>query len=210
MIKTLYKTLPYDIKEYVESAIDLCGDHGVKVVFKPQNSVYKDQNCSGLFEYLDRKQITVAVGNSPWESWFPEFIHEFCHFQQWKNDTKIWNYDKDNLFMGWVAKEIHLTKDEQLKYYKACRNIELDCERRVITTIKKYNFPISLNYYYRKSNFYISMYTFMYEKREWYTPPKYSTIFEQFLPNDRFLSVKEFDNPPNEFRELAFKYCFRK
>ena len=58
---------------------------------------------------------------------------------------------------------------EQLKLYiNAGREIEIDCEKRTVEKIKKYDLPLDPIVYTQQSNTYLYWYTMVAKKRSWY------------------------------------------
>lgn len=97
-------------------------------------------------------------------NFFNYFIHEYCHFKQWQEQTDIWKKGIQsqaafNDYMDFYSDEFDLDKllDIQL--------LEIDCEKRVLQEIKTNKLPVKVNEYIKESNSYIYSYNVMYEQR---------------------------------------------
>jgi len=64
------------------------------------------------------------------------------------------------------GKEIKFIKNkiDKIKY------LELDCEKRAVKNIKKYNLPVNIETYIQKANSYILFYNYVKETRQWSKP----------------------------------------
>ena len=113
--------------------------------------------------------LSISVGK-PIEKWLPVLVHEYSHFTQWKESAKVWMdlaTGEENYIWEWIE-----GKSYPLDYIKTLikkvRDMELDCEKRTVENIKKFNLPINYRLYVRASNAYICFYSYMLLKRKWY------------------------------------------
>ena len=109
-----------------------------KVVFVKGRYCGGKSKCSGLF-YMDGNDnpiIKVAKGVLKEEEWFGVLIHEYAHFIQWRDDTKIWNNYCD---YDITYSQILLKPEKYKKELLALMNLELDCEKRAFKIIKNNN-----------------------------------------------------------------------
>ena len=60
------------------------------------NKRIKDSKYSyNYFDYITKKELIINYFNNSFDSWFPVFVHEYCHFLQWKNELSKWeSYNK--------------------------------------------------------------------------------------------------------------------
>ncbi|NBQ17561.1 hypothetical protein EBU24_04540 [bacterium] len=118
---------------------------------------------------------------------FEIFIHEYCHFLQWKYDRKLWNksmitYD---LLFDWIGdKSLDVTDEALNTSLHDILEIEHDCEKRVLKLIK--NNPIEdfdNDKYIRAVNAYLWSYHINKELRSRPKNPIYSPRVLQNMPS---------------------------
>jgi hypothetical protein len=56
------------------------------------------------------------------------------------------------------------------EHIAACRDLELDNEKRTVKIIKEFSLPINITQYIKKSNAYVHFYNYMLISRRWCTP----------------------------------------
>lgn len=157
--------------------------------------------CSGYFDDQDPEEGPVfacATGRDP-EKWFPIFVHEFCHFEQWNSRPDWWASLKfdgkeglDLVLEHWAGKRA-LSPTEVVRYCLTSAECELDCERRVLRKIEKSRLPIDEKHYARSANSYITFYYAMPELRAWYKrrPYEIEEVLE-LMPDHLDLSHLEY------------------
>lgn len=165
------------IKTFIECAKEEMEESGVKVLLFDEPLIeYTPGNfCSGYFEDDDENdRVTFACATArPQEAWFHVFVHEFCHFQQWRDRRDWWDGLKFDGYEGlelaieaWNGeREASLT--EIIQWCMASAEAEIDCERRVLEKIGKYKLPIDPKMYAKKANSYVAYYYAMPELRGW-------------------------------------------
>jgi hypothetical protein len=163
--------LPIPIGRYMEKQIRICEDTCIPITLTKDRMVtYKDLHCAGYFDD-DPLGFAVACGGS-YRNWFPTFVHETCHMQQWLDQSPIWTRRVDgkppsDLFDVWVTGQQELLPDTLSAVIDALVDVELDCERRSVERISSFELPVTLNSYIRKSNAYIWSYRYMEISRNW-------------------------------------------
>lgn len=133
--------------------------------------------CNGYFndltEGFNGPTLAISVGK-PVEKWLPTLLHEFCHFKQWYYEDPLWmnlrknNIQEEDLLFDWInGKEFPDGFITELM--PRVRDMELDCEKRVIELVnKRPTLPINPAEYTKNANAYINFYTYMAMKRKWY------------------------------------------
>ena len=141
---------------------------GVKIVMPASDLIEFEpgEKCSGYFsdEDPDEPVFAVATGR-PVSKWFPVFVHEFCHFEQWRDRRDWWNTflmedgnePLDHVLEHWAG-ERDLSAEEVLDYCILQAEVEIDCEKRVLKKIEEHNLPIDPKHYARMANSYIAYY----------------------------------------------------
>jgi hypothetical protein len=123
----------------------------------------------GYFSDADNELVITTK-----DCWPEILVHEFCHYLQWIEKCKYWtNLDIDDtncldLMWKWINHEIELSKAKRKIVFSRIRDMELDCERRTVELIKKYNLPINLKEYICFANVYIYYYNFARVTRKWF------------------------------------------
>lgn len=128
--------------------------------------------CSGYFD--ERKKVLAVACKKPIFEWFETFVHEYCHFEQWKEQATAWTdstmcdgSEALDLVMNDFYHGKTLDKDFLWYYLGVAANLEKDCELRVIEKIKKHDLPIDIKKYSKDANSYIVFYYAMFELRAW-------------------------------------------
>jgi len=118
---------------------------------------------------------------------FEIFIHEYCHFLQWKHDRKLWDksmitYD---LLFDWIEnKFLDVTNEALDASLHDILEIEHDCEKRVLKLVA--NNPIEnfdTDKYIRAVNAYLWSYHLNRELRKRPVRPIYSPRVLEHIPN---------------------------
>jgi hypothetical protein len=145
-----------------------CKKAGVKIDFHLTRHVRVDSKtlCDGYF--ASREGVIVVAINCSKSSWLPVLIHEFCHMQQWLENTKSWKLverlDSHSKVFEWLdGKDVSKID----KHLSAIRDLELDCEKRTVKLMKKWKLPVNTRLYVREANAYIQLYNWMKEYRHW-------------------------------------------
>lgn len=96
---------------------------------------------------------------------FSIFLHEYCHFLQWKSGTKIWKEGIKSLnqYYEWLDKKLDTCEE---KHVTAIQALELDADRRVVNLIKKHKFDINIDQYIKESNAYALTFYYVWLKRD--------------------------------------------
>lgn len=196
------------IEHYLEDRKEWAESLGVKVYYspKPFKTIEGGFKATG---YFSGDVLFLAMGN---KNYLTTAVHEYCHADQWAANTPAWkkcNEWEVQLFEEHIKGRRNFTIDEQKKAIRIIRALELDCEKRVIRQIEKYDLPIDVGTYVQRANAYmfyhsvsaafrkyatrLSPYS---EERVWKTMPKY------------FLTSDEYDNPSQDFLLRCRLHCY--
>lgn len=152
---------------------------GVRIIISKKNYITLSKNikCYGYFtsNFGTKSKPTLAISTGKGEEfWLPIFVHETCHMEQWVKNTKLWEEsDKLDIIDEWInGKEF--SKKIINKSIKNSRELELDCEKRTVKKIKKWNLPINTKTYTQKANTYVFFHNYIKKTRRW-TSTKKST-----------------------------------
>jgi hypothetical protein len=165
--------------KYVELFIDHvrleCEKNGVEYrrEHAPFIELTESIKCSGFFSDGKDSQSThpVLCFADQREDWLEVLTHEYCHMTQWLEGDKfpLWEVcssDMESLDLWLSGKDfenIELAIDN-------CRDLELDNEKRTVEAIKKWNLPIDISKYTKKSNAYVHFYNYLKTTRKWSVP----------------------------------------
>ena len=154
---------------FVNTTLQKAEDSGIKVKFLSQSVVYNGSKA-GVAGYFTEKELAVCTQGHDVASLMMQFVHESCHMDQYIDDKELWNqcdsgYTK---YFRWLNKEIELSKEKIEQYTNDVITLELDCERRSVEKIKRFNLPINIKNYIRAANTYLFSILYASHKRTWY------------------------------------------
>jgi len=141
--------------------------------------------------------IKVARGKTSQQEAFGVLIHEYSHFLQWRDQSKIWNEFDDNDFsFDNVILKPKKNKDKILLLIK----LEADCERRSIRIIRKNNI-IDDKLYAQMANAILYKYAYLYHYSTW---PKGAKLKDTYTlcPDKILKSYKDYLNIPKDVKAL--------
>lgn len=161
------------IKQYLLEEIDICQKHNVEISLENTASIiFFDEPYSGYFLSEPTVELHVAIGK-PLLDWLPIFIHESCHRDQWIDNTPEYaalikgRFNAGDIIDMWIAHAVELNKHQLKEAIDQIIAVELDCEKRSVAKIQKYQLPIDLKEYIQKSNSYILYHLAVAHKRAW-------------------------------------------
>ena len=187
-------------------------DHGGTCIFQYTRTVTYPGDGVEVNGYYDNSTKTLSVGmKQNKEKILPLIAHEYCHFLQWKENSKysIEHDNKSIFFWNWMDGCDELPSDWIDDACKACLNLELDCERRTIDIITKHGLPIDVAKYAKQAESYIYFYLYMRIHRKWYEtdrePYNLESVYSEFsgdLSGD-FLHISK------KIEDLYTLHCFQ-
>jgi hypothetical protein len=208
------------VKQLIEDVTQICNRNNIKLTLSETDKIdYGDGSMvNGYFlgsapDSEQQSEFAVAIGK-PEIDWLPVFIHESCHMDQFLEDSEVWlNQTLDNEMDGtavlfeWIG-----GKEFDRELIEACAFntflLELDCERRSVEKMKKYNLPIDIRDYTMKSTCYALFYKYLLQKRAWYKPGivpyEIKEVYSAF-PDTFDIDIHA---PLTEAQIQAFEKCF--
>ena len=187
--------------------------HDIKVRFiDKEHIMVQKSRVSGYFAE-DSKEL-VCTTKKPESEWLEIFIHEFSHYEQWKENSYTWKLsvlpdgeDSSDLLFSWINGSKDFSKKKLNEIVWRARMLELDCEKRAVKNIKKYKLPIDIYAYIQKANTYVLFHNYVKIYRKWWrrghAPYKMKDVYSQFP--DRFL--KNYTNIAKKYVDLFNEYC---
>lgn len=201
------------LRNFVLHEIEKINAKDVSVTLSRDKYVYVSdisQACKGFF-CNETRQLQVACGQA---DWINTLIHEGCHFDQWVEQTVIWEgcyiggVDAGDLEGLWIDHKIELNDQQVDDVINRLINVELDCETRTVEKIKKYHLPIDQDTYIQQSIAHILLYCALKHKRDWHSiEPEDVDGLINSMPTT-FNSI-DFYNPPHELVDKIITCCFQ-
>jgi len=196
---------------FIQFVKEECRAANVKLVLSKSKTVFADGvKTNGYFHHNDKKQSIVlkCATSKAFKHWFPVFVHEYCHFQQYMDNCPAWvecDKEESDIVFEWIdGKEydIRVVKTS----IKRTVNIELDCEKRVVKTIKKFNLPIDIPTYIKQANSYVMFYNYCLLSRKWYqiAPYRVPAVYNNFRKDFR----GNYKTLPKSKIKLYKTHCF--
>lgn len=152
----------------------------------------------------ERPVLACAMGGN-FEKSLSILIHESSHLDQWKRKTHLWEKADATLMIDEWLQGKELTKKELNKIFKNVIEIELDCEKRSLEKIKKYDIPIDREKYIQKANSYVLFYNYVKKHRKWSIPgnPPYGDKVSKDAPKKW---LKSYDKIPKRLEKAYDKF----
>jgi hypothetical protein len=174
-------SVPNNLKNLIENLLTNLNEKGVVIRTSEQPRISygegSEMMCSGYFIETPRAELGIAMGK-PWQEWAPILLHECCHAAQWSENSELW---KNMMYKG---RDIVDYFDEYIngkvfdvneygenfieKITKSIKDVEFDCEKRVVELIKENKIDIDLDVYIKKANAYVWYYDYAFENKIWY------------------------------------------
>lgn len=146
-----------------------CRRFKVKCVFSPNNTIFIDgANYGGYFDGKN-KQLVVTNGSERWI--VSTLVHEFSHMEQWMyGDPSYYvklrgGHDSLQIMDDWInGKEF--APSTVTHAIGLVRDCELDCERRALINIEKYNLHLNVEHYCQEANAYVLSFNYVKKYRK--------------------------------------------
>jgi hypothetical protein len=212
------KSLPKDIRKWVEYEITLSNAHDIPVKLLSKRHVMMDgTRCNGYF--CSEKPELVVACYKDFNEWLPILVHESCHRDQYTEKAAIWSTlilidgvkeDPLNLLWDWLAGKIELKPRQVTAVTRAVMYLELDCEIRSAKKIDEFYLPINTKEYIQKANAYAYMYLTLQYTRLWYPKgkaPFYLADVWTKMPTD---FDRDYDRIPSKIKNLILQKCYGK
>jgi hypothetical protein len=166
-------------------------------------------DCNGYF-CGETKEFAVAIGK-PQKLWLPVFVHEFCHFEQWREDSDIWDLSMNDSgvvdIWSWLEGAEEYPKKQIEKSFYITQLLEQDCDKRVVEKIGQFDLPIDPERYIKASNAYHLFYQVALQERTWYVDAPYQVEKIIDAMPSKFLRPSELKKKNPEFINSVLKNC---
>jgi len=194
------------METFIGNAINEMISEGVSVEFTKRhrtgkfgyNFFYDGQHP----RYGKKVLFKIHFYNNTLEENYGVFIHEFCHFRQWKDKIPLWDDARtaNVIFDDWIQGKTEFCTEEEVRIVQ---RLELDCDKRVLDMITEYDLPIDKDQYIKDSNGYILSYNVMFKTREFYITDAYSAPEVVIHVPTHHITEQELGDCSPEF-QLAF------
>jgi hypothetical protein len=188
-----------NLKKYIGNAIIHLVSSGVSLELTTRNVRNN--------EFLEDEQKIVQRVQGEVSEWGPEFVHEYCHWLQWKDGRYRRSFygEAQTDLERWIDRYVSFSKSELNLIINRIKRLELDCEKRAVKEIETYSLEIDKTRYIKRANAYIFGYNMIAETRKWYkSSPHFNKKILDIMPG-RFLS--RYDRTPKKYRELYLECC---
>jgi len=181
-----------------------CRRYGIKLILSDKDRLIVDNQTYG--GYFDTIELFVSNGAENWI--ISTLVHEFSHMEQWIENDPVFThrlrggYQSYDIMDKWLGGNTYkpITVKSAVGLSRDC---ELDCDRRAIKNITKYNLQLDIERYCQESNAYILMYNFAKKIRQWeFKNSPLDDRIVNHMPTD--LTSINYNTLPREY-ELLYK-----
>lgn len=191
------KTYIRSVDRFIKYVNQDCEERGIDILVSLKDFVKCDAVKSNGY-YDDVNKVLAISVNKPITEWLRTLVHEYAHSLQDKEKCKIWVDGQDSYtrFFNWQEGTETLSKKELDLHCRRAQMIELDCERRALKLITKFNLPLNKKEYCKSGSSYIYFYLFIKKMGKWYK------IGKEPYRNERILSMMP-DNLDGNYNKLS-------
>jgi hypothetical protein len=127
-------------------------------------------HCGGYTSsaYFSEQERVIRVAKKN-NLWLEALVHEYGHFLQWLEKSKIYKKSDSALIYvdKWFSRE-KIQKKRLENAFNIVREMERDCEIKACRIAKKFKLPINLHGYARRANVYIYSHWIMEEEQKFW------------------------------------------
>jgi len=204
-----YKFVKDIIKDVEASGLSVELVNDEYVWCDPDDHTLASRSCGWFDPDDERCAIQVATKRSP-EEWLGTLIHEYSHFQQWKENPDMSLYESA---MGdieeWTRFEKELTEERLWECVRVIRADELDAEQRTVKMLLEWKVcpPERIREYIQGANDYAITYNMIAISRHWPDPPAYRVEDVWRAMPVHFLEY--YDDAHIPYVKLFYKHCLK-
>lgn len=197
-------------KKFIGFVVHECSKRNIMVRFEPTKYIQEVGEVGTYAGYFNEREGELVVATKmPFKQYLPTLVHEFAHFQQWKEKEPVYMKLVNNRHLDgdmweyFEGKDIPMERVE--KSVRAYQEMELDCEKRTIALMEKYELSADIEWYTRTANVYVLFYSIMMETRQWYkNSPTQNDMLCSIVNGDL---IEDFELPIG-FKEIAMSECY--
>lgn len=186
-----------NLSDFLRKVAAECATHGVALVLAPGLRVfYEGVACNGFFEprypvetglaevcgrtgavVAERGRLSplfaAARGGKTEEEFLSLIAHEYCHMQQFLEDSPLWvDAAEFSLWEDWLA-GADVAPDALTRVWHRIVQLEADCEARVLALAEELGLELDLKCYARRANSYLLFYAWALKNRRFYKTAPY-------------------------------------
>ncbi len=157
------------LEEYLDHVKTKCKKHGVKLVLKNKKHFLEEGVSMG--GYLSEEPLELGVATKkPQKIWVPFLLHEDSHLDQLLEQSPLFTQTKirgvcaSEIITNWVEGKDYSPNTIQ-QAIALIRDMELDCERRALKKIKKFQLQINPQHYIQTAAINIHQYNYTLKRR---------------------------------------------
>lgn len=154
------------VKRFIKHIKKHLAEYKMRLIWGQGYTVQCGGYTSSAYFSEDERVIRVARKNN---LWLESLVHEYAHFLQWLDKSKI--YKQSDSALTYIDKWFFREKIQKKRLEKAfyiVREMERDCEIRACRIAKKFRLPINLHGYARRANVYIYSHWFMEQEQKFW------------------------------------------
>ena len=169
--------------------------NGISVEFINERTV----DCGGfpVSGYFDSEEKVLKIAAKR-KNWLPLFVHEYCHFLQWKEGI-FDDYEAEEDIDDWYRPNCPFDLKKAIELVKLQQGLEVDCEKRAVKLMKRHQLPINVKEYIRQANFSLYVDYLSVKSKQWV-----GGGLEGYDEIKKFIPVtfqKDYSNCPEDLRE---------
>ena len=155
-----------DVNAFIGMAITEMMRKGVRIEIR-ECKKFRPHHCSyfSTSNWHKKPEFFIIYEKGESNSIFTTFVHEYCHFLQWKMKTPVFIESTPSLskLQKWLNRD---RKKLSMKHIRLIQRMELDCDRKALAVIHKYELPVDIDAYIQEANSYILSYNYIHELRD--------------------------------------------
>lgn len=168
---------------FIGNSISEMITHGISVKFIKRKNESRNSGCTFTPPPYSEMVINYFY-NQMNDEWIYNFIHEFCHFIQWRDENHIWGpYDKySSKFEEYFINKKQKTLSENI--VKKIQEIEIDGGLKAHKLITDNELAIDLDRYFVNNNLYILCYPSMVKYKKFIIPYEFTDNIDELIPRE--------------------------
>jgi len=202
--RKIFGGFPDDVKNYFIKLDKKCQKYGVILKIGGGKALNAGGRCGGYFDYSE-KVLAIAIGSENLGNIITILVHEQVHcFKQWLNPRSIWH--KKGIIRQ-HARFAHYLKGNKIYRPLDCAiatiKLELDCERKTLRELNKWQKYVDINVVTQLANAYILSHWKMLELKKW---PTKSTYNKKILAHCSNVLIKDYRKIPERLKMAFDRY----
>jgi hypothetical protein len=164
-------------------------------------------NCDGWFNE-EVPELVCGIKKST-EIFIMVLGHEYSHYRQWKENSP-------HCLSGSVLAPLDdfiigkkISEEKINRCIDVTRDMELDCEKRNIELMARYNLGYDMKRMIQRANSYIFFYTVLLQLKAWYTTAPYLIKNVVDVMPDEFLPAEAYKIISKNYIDLYRQYCLK-